>query len=79
MVRTKYKIVNREVLLQNISDGLAYKGNRRIGDVEVVFLQGEQELLCTGVAEAINYLVNDTYWNEDSNWSEADKAEVRDL
>jgi hypothetical protein len=67
----------KDILLQMIADDLNLYKNHRVCDVEVVFYENDIQVMKRDVPTALNYLVNNIYWDEENNWSGADKAEVR--
>jgi len=72
-------IKNKTDLLLNIAHGLNKHDTCKISDLEVVLLEDGEEVLRAGVATALDYLANDIYWNEESDWRNANLAEVRVL
>jgi hypothetical protein len=74
-------IKNKEELLQNIADGLRSNdlGLVALDCIEVVFYEGDTQVGTFSLAEALDTLVNDIYYNEEYNWAEADRAEVRSM
>ncbi|MCK5603598.1 hypothetical protein KAR91_17060 [Candidatus Pacearchaeota archaeon] len=72
-------IKNKMDLLLNIAHDLNRHNTCSIANLEVVFYEDKEVVLETGVATALEYLANDIYWNEESNWSNANLAEVRTL
>lgn len=71
-----WHIVNREAILQGIASGLKQYEDKRVQDLKVVLYlpEGTVEFY---VAEMLDYLANDIYWNEDHDWSNASHAKVR--
>ena len=71
-------IKNKDKLLQDIADGLKDQGRHQLANLEVVFYV-EEASYSFPVAVAIDNIVNDIYWDERGNWSDADRAEVQTL
>ncbi len=70
-------IVNQQNLLAQIARQLmALEDRAKLIHVNVGFYLGEELLLETYLARALDYLANDVYWNEEGNWSLADTAKV---
>ena len=74
----KYEIQNRDELLSDLARSLAPYGDTKLDLLEVTLFCGGEPVLKAGVRTVLEYLADDIYWNEDSNWSEADslKTEV---
>jgi len=74
------KIVHRDALLQQISDGLWQLEkipHTKLACIKVTLLEDERVLLeCFSVALTLDYLVNDIYFDAYSNWANADRAKV---
>lgn len=76
-----WDIVNRELLLQQIADQLKHldrqtKQGIKLCSLEVVLKEANEVVLRTDLTTALDCLVSDIYWNEESNWSGATLAEV---
>ena len=69
----------KNTLLQNIADGLNKYQSRKIIDLEVQFFVDNELVMTRDVPTALNYLVNDIYWDEDNDWSDANHAKMRIL
>ncbi len=69
----------KNTLLQNIADGLNKYQSRKIIDLEVQFFVDKKLVMTRDVPTALNYLVNDIYWDEDNDWSDANHAKMRIL
>ncbi|KKN03883.1 hypothetical protein LCGC14_1103130 [marine sediment metagenome] len=69
----------KNTLLQNIADGLNKYQSRKIIDLEVQFFVDKELVMTRDVPTALNYLVNDIYWDEDNDWSDANHAKMRIL
>ena len=69
-------IVNREEILQNIASGLNEHKDKKVQDLVVVLYLSEGTIEFP-VADMLDYIANDTYWNEEDNWSNASHARVR--
>lgn len=63
-------------LLQNIADGLQQHHNVRVHDLQVRLYLDEEVVKVMDVPTALDYLANDTHWDESGNWSEASRAVV---
>lgn len=64
-------------LLQQIADGLDCIGPETpLCYIEIDLYQDFERKLKAPLATMLNYLANDTYWNEEADWSEADTAIV---
>ena len=72
-------IKNHLSLLQNIAADMHKYDGRKIRDLEVVLLEDGKPVLCTDLPTVLDYLANDIYWNEESDWRNANRAEVRVL
>lgn len=70
-------IKNWQSLLQNIAAGLNKFEDVKISYLEVLLYKNKHLVLCTDLQTALDYIANDIYWNENSNWSDANKAVVR--
>jgi hypothetical protein len=76
------KIRNRDQLLQGIADGtrsLEHGPRVPLQCLEVQLLEDDEVVLETSVSQAIDWLVNDVHTNAETDWSDADRAEVRVL
>lgn len=74
---TQQKIKNREKLLQDITDGLKRHAFVKLGCLEVhLYSEDEECLLEAYVHTALDFIINDIYYDENSNWSEATSAKV---
>ena len=78
-------IVHRDSLLDQIARGLRALVDDAVGrrgqtlaieSLEVQLFVGEQCRLACDVPMALSYLANDIYWDEQFDWSDADRAEV---
>lgn len=69
-------IKNKDKLLQDIADGLKANERYSLSNLEVAFFVGQTAYTLT-VGHAIDFIVNDIYWDERGNWAKADRAEVR--
>jgi hypothetical protein len=69
-----------DTLLWYIARGLQeLDGKTNLGTIEVRFyfnVNAEGPVLVCDLTTAIDYIANDTYWDGDSNWSEACYATV---
>lgn len=74
-----WNLLHREALLQCLVD-IARDAplNRKLVDIHVLFFPeaaaggGPTDVLLeTNFATAMDYIVNDTYWDENGDWSEA--------
>ena len=67
-------------LLQNIAAGLNQLNGRKctIYSVEVTFHVGDEEFKF-GLAQALDALASDLYWDDRGNWADAERATVREL
>lgn len=77
---------NRDKLLADIVTGLEndVDPKYRLGSIEVFFVvegsaQGVEHRYEFGLVEALNAVSNDLFWDERGNWSEATRAEVREM
>ena len=74
------KLVHREALLQNIADGVSQlqsRGSTMLHSVGVKLYDEEGLEVCSAsLGTILDYIVNDTYWDEGGNWSQATRAEV---
>ena len=73
-------IENRESLLQDIADGLSKleEGSRAdLNCIEVVFLEDGVERFKGSLSTAIDYIVNDIYFDDQDDWSASNEAIVR--
>lgn len=76
-MRTEQNVIkNKNKLLQDIADGLKANERYALSNLEVAFFVGKTAYTLT-VGHAIDFIVNDVYWDERGNWSKADRAEVR--
>lgn len=67
-------------LLQDIADGLKERGEERIRDLYVSFdANNGVDSYEFGLAQALDNIVNNVYWDERGDWSEADAAQVYTL
>ena len=73
-----WNIVNRETILQNIAAGLNYRLEHKVADLTVTFYCPDGTIDFS-VPDALDYLANDIYWNEEANWADATSAKVRVL
>lgn len=76
---SEWKIKNRETLLQNIAAGLNHRKTSCLVHLEAVFYEDGEVVMKRDVPTALDYLANDIYWDEDSDWSNADTASVETL
>ena len=74
-----FHIIHREDLLQNIAAGLKQHYRTKIANLEVVLYHDDEEVLRTDILTMLDYIANDTYWNEVNDWSHANRAEVRTM
>ncbi len=76
---TAPKIKNASKLLSDIARKLPTSVRVTLACIEVAFyVNGEGEpRVTTDLATALGYLANDTYWNENGDWCDADRADVR--
>jgi len=70
------KITRWRELLQDIAAGVCKLDNVRSGLLHVRLYQDGTEVLSAPLATVLGYLANDVYWNEENNWSGADRATV---
>lgn len=68
---------NKDALISQIVEGVGKHHGAPIYLIEAVLYEGDKEVLRTEAAKAIGYLVDGIYWDENTNWSKADRAEVR--
>jgi hypothetical protein len=68
----------KEELLHQIAAGLHEHHPVRLGSIEVVF-ETPSAQYTFGLAEALDALALDLYWDERGDWSEARTARVRTL
>lgn len=66
-------------LLQGIADGVKELEDVRIFNLEVELLEKGKSVLVTDLPTVLDYLANNIYWNEESNWMHADEAKVRSI
>jgi hypothetical protein len=78
-INAAYEIRHREGLLQNIASGLSRFQENKIYNLQVRFLEDGKTVLKADVPTALDYLANDIYWNEESDWSNANIAVVEIL
>lgn len=62
-------------LLQQIAAGIAREPRARVATLVVIFRVGDNAYTF-GLAEALDILANDLYWDDRGNWSDARIAEV---
>lgn len=83
-------IKNREKLLQDIVDGLKEleraEPHASVNLVIVTFYVSDpdhrscgKEVLRTNLSTALGYIVNDIYFDEESNWQDADHARLHTI
>lgn len=77
-----WKLKNRESLLQNLADGLreleASDHPPRLSNLKFTLFKGDEELTYVySVSVILDWIVNDITWNEESDWSEADRLTVK--
>lgn len=82
-------IENKDPLLADVARGLSKLVKEHLARplharskldvccIEVIFYDGKEVVLTTDLAMALDYLANDIYYDEESNWSGATRAEVR--
>lgn len=61
---------------------LEHRNNGRtpVGVIEVAFCSDDgKEIVTMGLGAALDALANDIYWNEEANWSDAQRALVRTI
>jgi hypothetical protein len=73
------KIKHLTDLLQNIAAGVNHHQSHRVYALEVVLFEDDKEVLRTNLATILDYLANDIYWNEESDWRNANRAKVLGL
>lgn len=81
------EIKNRDKLLLDMAYGLdefvrsaAKRGGRAdISFVDVTLYEGPDDVFTSNFATAFRFLMDDTYWDETSNWAMADRAEVCEI
>lgn len=67
-------------LLQGIADGLQKHHNTRVHDLLVRFYDDNKDtVLVRDLPTALDYLANDTHWDEEGDWSDAVSASVGPL
>lgn len=66
-------------LLQNIAAGLNKLEGKPVWNLEVLFYKDGEVVLRTGLPQALDYLANDIWWNEEGEWDDAEIAEVKTL
>ena len=66
-------------LLQQIAAGLNVNDRHPIAVLQVVLQGGEQGRFEFGVAQALDVIANDLYWDERGDWSDACVAVVEVL
>lgn len=85
MDKLAWNLVHRESLLQQLADALKQHENRkpgasapRVTDLKVTIFVGKRKKVeIFGLALALDYLVNDIYWDdENGDWSHADRLTV---
>lgn len=73
-------IYHRDELLWQLGQGLrSHEGmgyDRKLSDIEVRWLKDDQVVKRTSVAVALDYLVNDIYYDEAADWSGCDALHV---
>ena len=74
---SQWKLKHREALLQTLASGLNQYPGHRMGDLNVSFMHDGEVLLSLGVAQAVDYIANDLWWDADSDWSEATHVVVK--
>jgi len=79
MTAPAWKIVNREKLLQDLADGLKYSYHVKLGTVQAEFYRKGRLLMIAAVPIALDYLINDTYYDATHNWSMADQIKVTSI
>ena len=67
----------RDDLLQLVIDGINKYKDKTIASLEVVLYKDKEAIFTADLATTLNYLINDIYWNEEGDWSDANLAEVR--
>lgn len=76
-------IKNRDSLLHDIARGVKALSEKhpsaKMSCVEVVLLQGSSVVLKTDVSTVMEYLADDIYYNEESDWSNADNVVVHTI
>lgn len=72
------KLVNANKLLQDIADGLKTWDRVPMCHLMVVFSDGDNSWSFS-VSQAIDFIVNDIYWDERGNWSHVTGAQVLPL
>ena len=71
-----YCIENRDSLLSAIAHALVRLKSVKVDLIEVTFFEDEVKLLSTDLTTALQYLGDDIYWNEEGNWSQANRVKV---
>ena len=70
----------RDELLDGIATGLKQHEDVRICNLEVILSDGDGNVvLKTSVPDVLNYIANDIYWDEETDWSKARLVEVRTM
>ena len=83
--RDRGPIKHRDKLLAEIAKGLDWLergtsfGRCPLHAIEVSLLRDGEVVLSTSLVTVLDYLANGTYFNESSDWSEADVANVRTI
>lgn len=72
-------LVNWRQLLDGIANGLREFDHAPTSCLEVAFCDEDSVLWKGGVVAALDAIANDLYWNEDGDYRDADRAEVRVL
>jgi len=79
---SKTHIKNSTQLLQHIADGIKYVQNcnprTTIANISVTFYNDDAEALsfALDIATAIDWIINDVYFDESNNWATATIAKV---
>jgi hypothetical protein len=72
----QYALLHRDVLLQNIAGALHGMMYTRVSDMQVEFHQDGEVVWKGGLAQALDVLANDLHWDENNDWSKAERATV---
>lgn len=79
---------NAMALLHDIAEGLKGKNpgepnpkHTPVGCIEVLLYAGKKKkpIRAMDLQTALHYIANDITWDEGSEWSDADRAEVRSM
>lgn len=73
------ELTNWPNLLDGIANGVRAWSHAATSCLEVVFYQGDDVVWKGGVDAALDAIANDLHWNEDGDYRDADRAEVRVL